>query len=216
MTEATNSAGATPAAAGATPAQTPPAQPATPTPAAAPTPPATGDPDALGDAGKAALEKERSARKAAEAAAREAVAELEKIRTANQSEADKALADAKKAGGDEVLARVHTQVRRSEVKAALSAAGINGQVLELATKDDRFTSLKVKDDGVVDGLEDAVKAFKAAQPDLFKAPATPGTADGGARGGKTVTRDQLKTMTPDQINKAFDEGALEGLLKPGG
>lgn len=215
MTEATNSAGATPAAAGATPAQTPPAQPAPVTPAATPTPPATGDPDALGDGGKSALEKERSARKAAETAAREATAELERIRTANQSDAEKALAAAKKAGDEEATTRWSNLVRGAKVEAALAAAGINAAVLGLATKDDRFAALKVTSDGGVEKLDEAVVAFKAAQPDLFKAPTTPATADGGARGGKTVTRDQLKDMTPDQINAAFDRGDLEGLLKPG-
>ena len=111
---------------------------------------------------------------------------------------------------------MNAQVRRAEVKAALTAAGINASVLDLATKGDEFAALTVSDVGDVEGLSEAVAAFKASQPDLFKVAVAAGTADGGTRGGgKTIGRDQLKRMTPAEINAAFDRGELTGLLKPG-
>ena len=53
------------------------------------TPPATGDESQLGDKGKAALDAERAARKAAEKTARDQAAELQRYRDADKSEADK-------------------------------------------------------------------------------------------------------------------------------
>jgi hypothetical protein len=210
------SAGAMPAAGGATPPQSPPATPPAADPPAAPTPPATGDDGALGDSGKLTLEKERTARKAAEKAAADAQRRIEELELATKSDTEKAIAQAKKEGADEVTARWSAQVRRSEVKAALTGAGINASVLDLAVNAAEFAALKVTEDGDVEGLSDAIKAFKAAKPDLFTKPATPGSADGGAHGsGKTLTRDQLKTMSPAEITAALDKGELKELLTPG-
>lgn len=177
------SAGATPAVAGATPAQTP----ASPAPAApaAPTTPATGADDGLGDAGKRALHAEREARTAAERERNELRARLEELENASKSDAEKAIAAARKEGGAEVLAKVQDRVRRTEVRAALQAAGITPSVMDLAARADQFSALKVNDEGEVAGLEDAVKAFREAMPDLFpKTQAAPRTGDfgGGARG----------------------------------
>lgn len=164
------SAGATPVVTGATPAQTPatPAAPTTGTPAE----PATGYPDDLGDAGKKALDAERKRAEVAEKALKAASDELEKVRTANQSDHERAIDQAKKDGATEVLAKAQAQVRRSEVRAALLAAGIGANVLDLAAKADAFTELKVTDDGDVAGLDQAVADFKKSMPDLFK-PAAP-------------------------------------------
>lgn len=216
MTEPTQAGGATPPAAGATPAQTPPAPPPAPASPAPATPPATGD-DALGDAGKRALDQERSARKAAEAAAKTAQEELEKLRTASQSDAEKALAAAKKEGATEAQAKADARIRRAEVRGALQAAGISPTELDLAAMATEFAELTVTDAGDVDGLATAVETFRKGHPGLFGKPAPTGSADGGARGdGKAVTRDQLKKMTPVEINAAFARGELAGLLKPGG
>lgn len=202
--------GATPPAGG-----TPPTPPAGDPPPPPPTPPATGDPGDLGDAGKRALAEERAARKAAEKLAADNAKRIEELENASKSDSEKAIAQAKKDGAAEVLVRVHDQVRRSEVKAALTAAGINPSVLDLATKADEFAALKVSDDGEVEGLAAAVEAFKKARVDLFTKPAAAGSADGGARGdGKTITREQIKSMSPAEINAAFEKGELGALLKP--
>lgn len=222
MSDNDPSAGAMPVAGGATPPQTQPATttPAAPAPTAAPSAPATGDPDALGDAGKQALDRMKAERNAERDRAKKAEDELEQLRSASKSETEKAIDAAKKTGASEVQARYEAQIRRSEVKAALAAQGVNPQLLELAPRADHFAALKVTEDGSVEGIDEAIKAFKAAAPDAFKAPGVgapagpSGSADGGVRGaGKTLTRDQLKGMTPAQINEAFDKGQLDPLLK---
>lgn len=172
MTEP-QSAGATPVAGGATPPQTP-AQPAAPT-TGTPAEPATGYPDGLGDAGKKALDAERKRAEEAEKALKAASEELEKVRNASKSDHEKAIDQAKKDGAAEVLATAQAQVRRSEVRAALLAAGIGTNVLDLAAKADVFAELKVTDEGEVPGLEQAIADFKKSMPDLFK----PATSNGG-------------------------------------
>ena len=192
----TPSAGATPVAGGATPSQTP-ASPAAPA-SGGTTAPATGDPDGLGDAGKRAIQAEREAKAAAIRERDELKARLDELENASKSDHEKAIAAAKNEGKAEVLGKYQGAVRRSEVRAALSAAGISSTVLDLAAKADEFESLKVTDDGDVEGLDAAVEAFKKARPDLFK-PASGGNgraADfgGGPRGTPAAGGGDLNTF----------------------
>lgn len=173
--------GATPPADGA-----PPTPPAGAAPAEPPTPPATGD-GALGDAGKRALEAERTARKSAEDRAKAAETERDELKAATQSDTEKAIADARKAGADETSTKLHGQIRYAKVEAALSAAGIKPSVMDLAVKADEFATLKVNDKGevaIVEGLDEAIKEFKTKRGDLFGAASGDGSADGGARGNQ--------------------------------
>jgi hypothetical protein len=179
------SAGATPVAGGATPPQTP-AQPAAPTTPATPAAPATGDDDGLGEPGKRAIRAERERAAAAERERDELKQRLEDLENSSKTEHEREVAQAKKDGAAEALTKVQAQVRRSEVRAALSGAGVSGAMLDLASKADEFTTLKVTDEGVVQGLDQAIADFKKAMPDLFKAqPAgggKPPDFGGGPRG----------------------------------
>lgn len=180
----TTPAGAMPVVGGATPPQTP-AQPATVTTPAANGAPATGDDELLGEAGRRALQAERIRASAAERERDDFRRRFEELENSSKSDHEKAIAQAKKEGAAEVLGRIQGQVRRSEVKAALSSAGLSGSMLDLASRADEFVDLKVSDDGTVDGLAAAVEAFKKATPELFKVQPTGNrTPDfgGGPRG----------------------------------
>lgn len=186
MTE-TAVAGATPAVAGATPTQSPPAQPAAGAPASPPPPPATGDdyPEGLGDAGKRAIDRMKAERDSASDRAKAAELERDELKARGLTESERAIADAKKAGAAEVTERFQGQIRRAEVRSALTSAGISASVLDLATNASEFAALKVNDEGEVVGLDTAVEAFKRAKADLFtpKTPARPtGDAGLGPRG----------------------------------
>lgn len=218
MADQNASAGATPAAAGATPAQTTPVSPAA-DPSATPVTPATGDADALGDSGKRALDAMKSERDAAVRAAKKATDDLEAARLAGASESEKALAKAKADGASEVTERLHAMIRRSEVKAALAGSGINPSVLDLAIGASEFAALKVGEDGTVEGLDQAVAQFKGTRGDLFKPSPTGGTADLGtgsaarSSAGKTFTREQLRDPAFYQANKAdIEQAAREGRI----
>lgn len=211
-------AGATPVAAGATPAQSTPVSPAAAPAAAAP---ATGDPEALGDPGKKALDAERKRAEDAEKANKALSKQLEELQAASKSESEKALDAARKEGATEATTRWQNQVRRSEVRAALTAAGINAGVVDLAMKADDFASLAVSDEGEVAGLDAAVEAFKKTRPSLFAAPVAPnsGSFDTGLGGGRATgagrvfTRQQLRdpafyAANKDDIMAAAREGRI--------
>jgi len=170
-----------PAVGGATPPQTP----APEAPVLPQAPLATSDdyPEGLGDAGKRAIDRMKAEREAALDRAKVAERERDELKSATQTETEKAISQAKKDGAAEVTTKWSAQVRRSEVRSALTAAGVNPALVDLALRADVFEALKVSDDGEVIGLGAAVEALKKATPDLFRA--TPGhTADygGGPRG----------------------------------
>jgi len=76
-------------------------------------------------------------------------------------------------------------------------------------------SVTVGDDGQVTGIQEAVKAFLEANPEYVgsRRPAA-GSVDQGARGTtpNQLSRDDLKSMTPEAINKAREEGRLDTIL----
>lgn len=192
MTE-TAAAPATGAEAGATPAQTTPVSPAADAPKT--TAPATGEPDGLGDAGKRAIDAMKAERDTARREAAEAKRQLAELADAGKSEHERAIAEAKKAGAAEVLERVHGQVRRSEVRAALLAAGVNASLIDLASRADQFASLKVTEEGTVEGLDGAVEAFRKATPELFVKPKpASGDAGLGPRGTPAVGGPDMNTI----------------------
>jgi len=203
--ETTPAAGATPAAAGATPAQTTPVSPAADTNPTTPATPATGNPEDLGAAGLRALQAERSRADAAERDLKALKTQLEELQNAQKSDDEKAISQAKKDGAAEASAKLTAAIRRSEVRTALTAAGANPALLDLAAKADEFAALDVSDAGEVTGLAQAVEAFKKGHPEVFGKPATPGTADGGTRGTAWLTREQIEKMTPQEIAARWSE-----------
>lgn len=137
-----------------------------------PVPPATGE-DALGDAGKQALDAERTARKEAEKAAKALQRELEQVRTANLTEAEKAIAEAEKRGEAKALGRVGSRLVDAELR--LAAAGRTLTTDALLTFD---RAKFLNDDGDVDreGLTKWVE-----QNSVAASPARFGDADQGVR-----------------------------------
>jgi hypothetical protein len=134
-----------------------------------------------------------------DAAKTEAKAQKERadaLELGTKTETEQAIAKARTEGGAEAASKLKNGIRRSEVKAALMAAGLS-TMLDLAVRADEFASLEVDDDGEVAGLSAAVTAFKGMHADLFKAAVPPGTADGGPRGGSTITVEQARAWARD-------------------
>lgn len=177
------------------PTPAPPAPAPAPAPLAPPTPTPPGDLAPTDDATKlkAALDKERELRKAAEKAASEgrtAAAKLAEIEAANQTENEKAVAAARKAGAAEVMAQVNARLVASEARALATAAGFRD-----ASDAVRFLDLaevKVSDDGTVDAaaITKALDVLKDDKPYLLvdqKPPVpSPGQAGIGVTGGAAV------------------------------
>jgi len=143
-----------------------------------------------------------------------AEAELAKLRQAQMSDTERAIAEARAAAAAEADERWVSRVLTAEAKAAAA-----GKVVDVETAVQLLDLSKIP---VVDGKVDsdelvrAIDALVAAKP--FLAPAqgkhqTP-TAPLGPRGnGKgSITREQLKTMKPEAIDAARRAGELDHLM----
>jgi hypothetical protein len=178
--------------------------------------------DALGDAGKKALDAmkagrllARKERDAAKAEATAAKAELAKLKGEKAPEVDeKAIREtARKEAQAEVLRdRV---LDRIEAKAAkLFADPEDARALLAAKADDYIDDGQIDSDAIVKALADLLKKkphLGAQGGKRFE-----GSADGGARKGSNapaqLTEQDLKRMTPHQIDAARLAGKLDDLL----
>lgn len=106
------------------------------TPPTTPTPPVTppanpnpNDPEGLGDAGKKALEEERTARKAADKARRDAEAELQKLKDASKSEEERRDDRIRQLEKDAAMARRYEAAAAAGIPLT-SAHRLNGDTAE--------------------------------------------------------------------------------------
>jgi len=207
-----------PAGEGAPPS--PPAEPPTP-----PAPNAGGDD--LGEAGIKALESERKARRDAEALAKRQEAELEKLRTAQLDDNERALKEARDAGRTEALTSVNRKLVEAEARAAAAGKLANPALAARLLDLDRFVPSDGSDiDG--DAIVAAIDELVAAEPYLgiqaqtppaageTPPPAPKGTVTPGAQSGTPATfkRSQLRdpqfyAANKDAILKAASEGRIE-------
>jgi hypothetical protein len=173
----------------------------------------TGDTDKLGDAGKKALDsmkskwqKERDARKALEA----------KMAADSKPDDQQDPAEMRKQAQAEARAEVlkDRALDKVEAKAAKLFADPEDARALLASRVDDFV-----DDGQVDvdAINEALTDLLSKKPHLAAATAKrfQGGADGGARKGSQVaqlTEQDIKRMTPQQIEKARLSGQLNHLL----
>jgi membrane protein involved in colicin uptake len=136
--------------------------------------------DELNDGGKKALDAERKARRAAERAAKAAQAEIEKLKEAQLSEAERAVAEARREARAEALAEVNARVLRAEIKAVATG--------KLTDPADALTFLDPSEFDVSEDGEVDTKSISKAIDDLVKskpylaAQRVGGDVDSGARG----------------------------------
>lgn len=156
---------------------------------------------------KAKLKDERTKRRAAEA----------KLTESGKASEDKTDPDqVRKAAEDAATARANQRVLRSEIKAA-AAGRLSDPKDALKFLDlDQFevdADGEIDEDEITDAIDDLLtrKPYLAAQQTGKR---FQGSGDGGARksANKPITEEQLKAMTPTQIDKAYAEGKLSHLL----
>jgi len=141
-------------------------------------------------------------------------AKLEEIETANQSDLEKERDRAAKA--EERATKIEAEAREIRVRAALVAEaakpGRNIVDIDAAIALLDRDALDLDADGNPTNIASAMDSLLKAKPFLV---ASDGGADLGARdpgGVKQVTEAELKTMRPEEINKARKEGRLNNLL----
>lgn len=166
----------------------------------------------LGDAGKRALDRMKAKYKAERKRRRE----LESQRTEKkESGSDDEESDPEKIreqARTEAETEATKRVKRAEIKAAIANKVVDPALaVSLIDVDD----IDLDDDGNPDedGIADAVDDLLKKKPYLA-AQSGKGQSFDSARGKnrkpKKVTREQLKTMTPEQVSKAYKEGRIEG------
>lgn len=141
---------------------------------------------------------------------------LAEIETANQTELEKAqnrAADLERQA-NEATERAREALLRSAVVAEAARKNVVDPDAAVALLD--RTTLELDDDGSPKNIAEAMDALLKAKPYLAGG-SRAGSADLGARGGDAgkaqLTREQLKTMTPDQIVKARQEGRLDSVMR---
>lgn len=177
--------------------------------------------EALGDPGKKALDTMKQKLREAEKLARESRAELERARREaelrDKPAEEQALEAARAEARAEALAKANERILRSELKAA--AAGKLADPTDAALFID-LTQFDVSGDGDVDSdaLNDAIADLISRKPHLAaqRQNRFDGPADQGPKreaGVQQITdREQLKSMSPEAIVKARNEGRLTKLL----
>lgn len=177
--------------------------------------------EALGDPGKKAIDTMKQKLRDAEKRAREAAAEAAQFRREaelrDKPAEEQALEAARAEARAEANAKANERILRSELKAA--AAGKLADPTDAALFID-LTQFDVSGDGDVDSdaLNDAIADLIQRKPHLAaqKQNRFDGNADQGPKreaGVQQITdREQLKSMSPEEIVKARNEGRLTKLL----
>lgn len=170
--------------------------------------------DALGDAGKKALNSMKSARNEARRERDAAIEERDRLKAA--AEGREAEWEAERKAREAADKRYQERIFKSELKAIAATEGVkHPDILSRLIDPDKFP---LDDEGnldsgaITEAVKTAIATYDLAVQDGRR---FPGSADAGVRKDATptqLTRDDLKTMTPDQISKAKAEGRLDDLL----
>lgn len=177
-----------------------------------------GDEQPLGPKGEKALAAEKARRKGEQRKRREAEEELAKLRKG--ADGEDAAETARREAEQAATAKANKRIVRSEAKAAASGKLADPKDVLIFLDLDSF---EVNEDGEVDADEiaEAIDDLLKQKPYLGAATAKrfQGTGDGGAarKAGKPkqLTRQDLKSMTPEQIDKAREDGRLADLMSGG-
>ncbi|MEA9983655.1 hypothetical protein [Subtercola sp. RTI3] len=176
---------------------------------------------ALADAGKQALDRMKVARNAAREDAREAKAELEKLRAAAAAKdlpAEQAALDAaRREGASEATNALNTRLVKSELKAAAKGKLADPSDAHLYI-DLKELSVDANGDVDSDALDEAIDDLIARKPHLAAAPVRrfDATADQGAKGKETkvtqLTESQYTALPAAERAKARADGRINNLM----
>ncbi len=181
-----------------TPAEAAPQTAAASTDTPAPTPPAS-DGDSLGDGGKKALAAERSARRAAEKAAAEALARVKEFEDQGKTELERLT---------EQIAQADARAKQAESEAlrlrVAADTGLPSDLQEFLTGD--------SEEQLRERAAKLMAATNAASEPRRPAPDPSQGAKTTSGAGDQLTRADLARMTPQQIREAQDAGRFADLM----
>lgn len=162
---------------------------------------------------KKALRAEREARRAAE---KERNTLKQQLEAKDKPAEEAALEAARREAEEAATARANERIVKAELRAAAAGKVSN---LNALTRLVDVSQIEVSADGEpsADDISDAINQFLTDYPE-FAADKSKfsGTADQGTKGKQAqkrqLTREDIKSMTPEQILKAQEEGLLSNLL----
>lgn len=139
----------------------------------------------------------------------QALKELEHLRTAQMSDAEKAIAEAERRGREAATAELSKQLAEARLRAAASGRVSDVDALvELVDVSKFVTENGVDDAAIAATIERFTKVLPAAPQPKFD------DVELGPQGKRQrqLTREDLRTMTPSQIEDARLKGQLDSLL----
>lgn len=151
---------------------------------------------------KSEAEKWKSFSRQNEDKYKKAAAELEELRKANLTDAEKAIEDAKAAGRAEAEAAFQSEKLNYQLKAAAAEHGISEDVLNLVDPSKLIVNGEVQ--------ADLLKSLAA--PKFQKSASDLGLGARSSNGAGQISREDLARMSPAEINKAREEGKLNDLM----
>jgi len=135
--------------------------------------------------------------------------ERDELRQAAMTDAEKAIEQAKQEARNSALAEVGSRLVESELRAAAASVGVQLPPVEFIN-----TSSLVGDDGLPQA--ERIKAFVESLPKPAAGPEYSQDLGLGRQGSSVagqLTRADLATMTPQEIQKARAEGRLDALMR---
>ncbi|MFF5371344.1 hypothetical protein [Streptomyces sp. NPDC013187] len=187
--------------------QNAPQTPATP-PVPPVTPPATPDAETL----QAEVEKWKNLSRTNEKRWNDTSAELQKLKDASMTDAEKAIEKAKEEARNAALSEVGTRLVDAELRVQAATAGVT-----LPRPEFLNTSAFLGTDGVVN--TEAIKAFVESLPKPSNSPefaqgiGLGRQGDSGSYAAGQIGRDALSRMSPQEISAARKAGKLDALMK---
>lgn len=140
-----------------------------------------------------------------------AAKELETLRKQTMTDQEKAVAEAKAAARAEVLAEVGAERVETAIRAALAGRGVDPDALLDGLDRKRF----IDESGQPDNTRINEWVGRLAPQQQSKPPTKDlgqGARQGATQPAQITSREQLKTMTPQQIEQARLEGRLNTLM----
>jgi hypothetical protein len=139
-------------------------------------------------------------------------AELQKLKDASMTDAEKAIEKAKEEARNAALSEVGTRLVDAELRVQAATAGVT-----LPSPEFLNTSAFLGADGVVN--TEAIKAFVESLPKPSNAPqfaqgiGLGRQGDSGSYAAGQIGRDALSRMSPQEISAARKAGKLDALMK---
>lgn len=116
---------------------------------------------------------------------------------------------------DELLNQVNSYKRDQAIDKAIGNRNVNKKLLKaVLASDNALTDLDVTDDNFADQVSEAVNDAIKNTPELVQAtPGKSGIDPTNTKNDQPITREDLTSMSAEDINKAVRDGRLDHLLK---